>query len=160
MLEKQGRANKWCTPIDSHIWPGRPARTYIQQLCEDTGCGPEDLPETMNDREKWRERVRDIRANGTTWWWWWCVLENGHPSKYLTNSLLFNFCDLIKIYITLLSLAHGWLILTATQHISGYFMSKGMWISLFIVRSYLPVVNQMKMYSTLSRTEASLSDAV
>ena len=49
---------------------GRPARTYIQQLCEDTGCGPEDLPEAMNDREKWRERVRDIRAGGTIWWWW------------------------------------------------------------------------------------------
>ena len=25
----------------------------------------------MNDREKWWERVRDIRAYGTTWWWWW-----------------------------------------------------------------------------------------
>ena len=26
----------------------------------------------MSDREKWRERVRDIRASGTTWrWWWW-----------------------------------------------------------------------------------------
>ena len=23
----------------------------------------------MNDREKWRERVRDIRASDTTWWW-------------------------------------------------------------------------------------------
>ena len=45
---------------------GRPARTYIQQLCEDTGCSPEDLPEVMNDREKWREKVRDIRAGGTT----------------------------------------------------------------------------------------------
>ena len=48
---------------------GRPARTYIQQLCEDTGCNPEDLPEAMNDGEKWREMVRDIRASGTTWWW-------------------------------------------------------------------------------------------
>ena len=45
---------------------GRPAQTYIQQLCEDTGCSPEDLPEAMNDREKWRERVRDIPASGTT----------------------------------------------------------------------------------------------
>ena len=45
---------------------GRPARTYIQQLCEDTGCSPEDQPEAMNDGEKWRERVRDIRTNGTT----------------------------------------------------------------------------------------------
>ena len=42
------------------------ARTYIQQLCEDTGCNPEDLPEAMNDREKWRERVKDIRAGGAT----------------------------------------------------------------------------------------------
>ena len=52
---------------------GRPARTYIQQLCEDTGCSSEDLPEAMNDREKWREMVRDIRAGGT-WWWWWVVM--------------------------------------------------------------------------------------
>ena len=28
-------------------------------------------PEAMNDREKWRERVRDIRAGDTTWWWWY-----------------------------------------------------------------------------------------
>ena len=49
---------------------GRPARTYIQQLCEDTGCNYEDLPEAMNDWEKWREMVRIIHASGTTWWWW------------------------------------------------------------------------------------------
>ena len=51
--------------MDPHTWrakAGRPARTYIQQLCEDTGCCPEDLPRAMNDREEWRERVRDIRA--------------------------------------------------------------------------------------------------
>ena len=29
---------------------------------EDTGCCPKDLPRAMNDREEWRERVRDIRA--------------------------------------------------------------------------------------------------
>ena len=54
------------TPTYGWAKAGRPARTYIQQLCEDTGCGPEDLPEAMNDREKWQERVRDIRACGTT----------------------------------------------------------------------------------------------
>ena len=59
------------TPTYGRAQAGRPARTYIKQLCEDTGCSPEDLPEAMNDREKWRERVRDIRASGTTWWWWW-----------------------------------------------------------------------------------------
>ena len=48
------------TPAYGRVKAGRPARTYIQQLCEDTGCSPEDLPKAMNDREKWRERVRDI----------------------------------------------------------------------------------------------------
>ena len=38
----------------------------FQQLCEDTGCCPEDLPRAMNDREEWRERVRDIRATSVT----------------------------------------------------------------------------------------------
>ena len=68
------------TPTYGRTKAGRPARTYIQQLCEDTGCSPEDLPEVMNDREKWRERVRDIRATSTTWWWWWWL------QKYLVLS--------------------------------------------------------------------------
>ena len=54
------------TPTYSQAKAGRPARTYIQQLCEDTRCSPEDLPEAMNDREKWRERVRVICASRTT----------------------------------------------------------------------------------------------
>ena len=59
------------TPTHGRAKAGRPARTYIQQLCEDMGCCPEDLPRAMNDREEWRERVRDIRATSATWWWWW-----------------------------------------------------------------------------------------
>ena len=55
---------------DGQSKAGRPARTFIQQLCDDTGCNPEDLPKVMNDRETWRERVRDIRASRTSWWWW------------------------------------------------------------------------------------------
>ena len=31
-------------PTHARAKAGRPARTYIQQLCEDTGCCPEDLP--------------------------------------------------------------------------------------------------------------------
>ena len=54
------------TPSHGHAKAGRPARTYIQQLGEDTGCSPGDQPEAMNDREGWRERVRDIRTDGTT----------------------------------------------------------------------------------------------
>ena len=64
------------TPTYGQAKAGRPARTYIQQLCEDTGCNPEDLPEAMNDREKWREMVKDIRAGGTTWWWWGWYIWN------------------------------------------------------------------------------------
>ena len=54
------------TPTCGRAKAGRPARTYTQELCKDTGCSPEDLREAMNDREKWRERVRDIHAGDTT----------------------------------------------------------------------------------------------
>ena len=47
----------------------RPAQTYIQQLCEDTGCSLEGLPEAKNNKERWRERVTYICADGTTIWW-------------------------------------------------------------------------------------------
>ena len=55
----------------SHGWAkaGRPARTYIQQLCADTGCSLEDLLEAMDDREGWWERAMEICAGGA-WWWW------------------------------------------------------------------------------------------
>ena len=47
------------TPTHGRAKAGRPARTYIQQLCEDTGCCPKDLPRAMNDREEWREKKKD-----------------------------------------------------------------------------------------------------
>ena len=46
------------TPTYGRAKARRPVQTYIQQLCEDTGCSPEDLPEAMNDKE--------IR-------WWWLI---------------------------------------------------------------------------------------
>ena len=54
--------------ISSHglVKAGRTARTYIQQLCADTRCNLEDLPETMDDREGWRERVGEIHAGEAT----------------------------------------------------------------------------------------------
>ena len=82
------------TPTHGCAKAGWPARTYIQQLYEDTGCCPEDLPEAMNDREKWREGVRDICATSTTWWWWICnnirfhsVEENCKESNHLRTVL-------------------------------------------------------------------------
>ena len=60
--ELMSEALQWTPTYDR----AKAARTYIQQLCEDTGCSPKDLLEARNDREKWRERVWDIRASGTT----------------------------------------------------------------------------------------------
>ena len=73
---------------------GWPARTYIQQLYEDTRCSPEELSEAMNEWEKWQGRVRDIRASGTTWWWWWwncphrCRLIYHNVSAVVRSGLL------------------------------------------------------------------------
>ena len=58
------------TPLHGRAKARRPARTYIQHLSEDTGCSPEDLPDAMNNRERWREKVKNIGADGTRWWWW------------------------------------------------------------------------------------------
>ena len=87
------------TPTHGCARVGRPARTYIQQLCEDTGCNSEDLPEAMNDREKWQETVRDIRAGGATWWWWWqsmnkifsksCIIP---PLELALDNIVLNYC--------------------------------------------------------------------
>ena len=81
------------TPTYGRAKAGRPARTYIQQLCEDTECNAEDLREAMSDREKWREMVRDIRAGGTTWWWWgWLlyILWDDWPIFMISNEQLQN----------------------------------------------------------------------
>ena len=50
------------TPTYGGAKAGRPAQKYIQQLCDDSVCSPEDLPETMNEREKWRERERESQG--------------------------------------------------------------------------------------------------
>ena len=59
------------TPSHGRAKAGQAARTYIHQLCADTGCSPEDLLEAMDDREGWKEGVRDINVDRVTWWWWW-----------------------------------------------------------------------------------------
>ena len=94
------------TPSHSQAKAGRPARTYIQQLCEDMGCSPEDLPETMNNREEWWERVRDIHDGGMTrwwWWWWWCC--NGNAQKKWTRRHKFkSWTRLLAYHVVLMSL--------------------------------------------------------
>ena len=86
------------TPTYGRAKAGRPARTYIQQLCEDTGCNPEDLPEAMNDREKWRERVRDIRGGGTTWWWWWWWFYYLTPCEFTLDLwIVIEVCEWLRV---------------------------------------------------------------
>ena len=85
------------TPTYGRAKAGPPVRTYVQQLCEDRGCSPEDLPEAMNDREKWREWIRDIRAGGMTWWWWlvqhvdWSTLLWWTCTTFLHERCLFTY---------------------------------------------------------------------
>ena len=68
------RAHKWCTPMDLHTWPSK-SRTTSSNIHRAAmwgyGNSLEDLPEAMNDRAEWRERVKDISASGMTGWWGW-----------------------------------------------------------------------------------------
>ena len=89
------------TPTHGRAKAGWPARTYIQQLWEDTGCCPDDLPGAMNDREEWRERVRDIRA---TIYIYMCVCIKMIFHTFLGNIYIYIYiyiyiCEWVYIYI-------------------------------------------------------------
>ena len=48
--------------MDSYSWitiVGRPAMTYIYQLCADIRCRPEDLRRLVDDWDGWWESQRD-----------------------------------------------------------------------------------------------------
>ena len=79
------------TPSHGRSKAGWPAWTYIQQLFEDTGCSPEEMPDAMYDREGWRERVKDIRADDKTRWWWWFIIivcPNPNPTEKDDDDLI------------------------------------------------------------------------
>ena len=67
------------TPSHGRARVGRPGRTYLQQFC--TGCSMEDLPRTMDDRDEWQDRVREIRASGTPSWF--CINQYIYIYIYL-----------------------------------------------------------------------------
>ena len=46
-------------PTNSRASVGRLARTYLQQLCVETGCRLEDMPRAIEDRDEWGERERE-----------------------------------------------------------------------------------------------------
>ena len=104
---------------------GRPARTYIQQLCEDTGCSPEDLPEAMNNRKESQERVRDIRAGGMTRWWWYlgesfkrALMLNWHwatPCQCI-NPIIIRLTSCLLVYIIMFQLRHSLAFLNSNRN--------------------------------------------
>ena len=56
----------------------------------------------MSGREKWRERVRDIRAGGTTWWWgWWlfAVITSVIWKSDLTDKMKHSFFQAVVVSI-------------------------------------------------------------
>ena len=84
---------------------GRSASTYLQLLCTDKGCSLEDLLEAMDDRDRWRERVKEIRISSTTccWWWWWWhhhIQDGITESKLYLESKLMCFMTIIEKYST------------------------------------------------------------
>ena len=101
LLEKQGRAHKWCTPMDPRIWSSKSRTTgsniHTAAMWGYTGCSPEDLPEAMNDWEKGRKRVGDIRACSTT-----CIIEIIFAMRVYVCVLL-RLCWLIVVTIFMLA---------------------------------------------------------
>ena len=78
------------------------------------GCSLEDLAEAMNDREKWRERVRNIHVSSMTSWWWWMIYKQWLNNKgwngiktWLNNSCIKkNPQNWIYIYIYIYTHTH------------------------------------------------------
>ena len=90
------------TPSHGRAKEGRPARTYIQQLCVDTGCSLEYLLGAMDDRQGWQERVKEIRTVGVTWCPWRCTYINIYIYIYIyTYAYIYNVYIYIYIYIYL-----------------------------------------------------------
>ena len=86
------------TPSHERAKAGRPARSYIQQLSVDTGCSPEDLPKAIDDREVWRERVRNIRADSVTVWFQ-VFLSN--PNYHMVSRYYFYSIIIICLHIVI-----------------------------------------------------------
>ena len=52
-------------PMHGYTTVGRPYRTYIDQLTDDTGHLLEELPTAMQNRDGWKKMVTRIRASST-----------------------------------------------------------------------------------------------
>ena len=88
------------TPSHGCVSVGQRTRSYLQHLCMDTGCSLKDLPEAMEDKDKWRERIREIHANSVIYIYIYIYIMSQFYSNSLKFSLLsviFRVCNRIKI---------------------------------------------------------------
>ena len=58
----------------------------LQQLCVGTGCSLEGLLGAMDNRARWRERVRKIHASNAIWWWYKYTNANISRKSLLPSS--------------------------------------------------------------------------
>ena len=77
------------TPSHGRAKAGRPARTYIRQLCGDTGCSSEDLPESMNNRERGARE-----GQGYLSWWHNKMIMMIFALLWFHGVNIFEFCKL------------------------------------------------------------------
>ena len=94
----------------SHGWSkvGWPTRTYIQQLCADTGCSLENLLGVMDNRDGWQERVRKSHASNMTWWYIFGIINMWQSYCYI---LYFTF----SIIFTVLLVTVSWFLVFKTS---------------------------------------------
>ena len=59
------------TPSYVQAKAGRPARTYMQQICAGMGCSPEDLLKAMHDREVWHDMMIEWLSSVWIFWLVW-----------------------------------------------------------------------------------------
>ena len=83
----------------------------------------EDLSEVMNDKEKWRERVSDIRACGTWWWWWWWW------SGFMMMMMMMWWCERVVVVVVVVSLNSKQLQTLRVVGSTRLFLSKTCYIS-------------------------------
>ena len=83
--------------MDAHIWPGK-SRTTSSNIhsagCEDTGCGPEDLPEAMNVK-KWHDMmmIKIVQAKYRRKFNFNTFLNRSYIFKLVKNSEVHSTCE-------------------------------------------------------------------
>ena len=88
-----------CGISPASCFVGQQTWTYLQQLCTNTKCNIEGLPEAIDDIDESGERVREIHGSCTTWWRWWYafkktfLIDNSHlfAHSYMVSSIPIQF---------------------------------------------------------------------